>query len=91
MNKFKAPTLISMLLIFGAFTFAGMVTSTGASFAEWSEHHSVGYFVDIHAKLLTFAGVAIALLCFALLFGLTGAFARIRQLESIIKKLDKSA
>ena len=84
MKTNKAALIVIYLLITGALCLGGILYSTGGSFAEWSDTHKVGYFIDMHARLLSFAGIAISLLCFAFAIGMTAAFARIRQLEALI-------
>ena len=72
---------IAYLLGVIALSYAGIVYSTGASFAIWSPGHEIDYFLNIHAGLLEKAGIAIGALTFALYFGLLLVFRKIRQLE----------
>jgi hypothetical protein len=72
---------IAYLLGVIALSYAGIVYSTGGSFAIWSPGHNIDYFLNIHAGLLEKAGIAIGALTFSLYFGLLLAFRKIRQLE----------
>jgi hypothetical protein len=74
---------VSIAYVLGviALSYAGIVYSTGGSFAIWSPGHNIDYFLNIHAGLLQKAGIAIEALTFSLYFGLLLAFRKIRQLE----------
>lgn len=76
---------IAYILGIVALSCGGILFSTGGSFARWDAGHDIGYFVDMHAHLLSQAGVAICALVFALSFGLGLAFKRIARLEALIE------
>jgi hypothetical protein len=73
-------------LVFAALIYGGRAYSIGSSFAEWNASHQTDYFINMHARLLSDAGIAISLLCFALAIGLSAAFSRIRQLEALVRE-----
>jgi hypothetical protein len=74
------------LLVFAALIYGGRAYCIGGSFAKWDPSHQTGYFINMHAGLLSDAGIAISLLCFALAIGLGAAFSRIRQLEALVRE-----
>jgi hypothetical protein len=86
MKNNKPVFVFLALLIAGALSLGGSVFCVGRSFAKWNGDQKIGYFINIHAQLLSFAGISIFLLCFAIAFGLYAAFARIWQLEALIRE-----
>lgn len=86
MTKNTGQFILFFVGITAALSFSGILISTGISFAEWNDTQKIGYFIDVHARLLVYAGIAINLLGFTLGFALIVAFARIRQLEALVKK-----
>jgi hypothetical protein len=86
MKNNKPAFVFLALLIAGALGLGGSLFCVGRSFAKWDDTQKVGYFINVHAELLSFAGISIFLLCFAISFGLYAAFARIWQLEALIRE-----
>ena len=73
-------TLLFNLFFFCMFASCVILMSQGVTFARWNEDMPINYFIDEHAKLLTFSGVGLfvaALWCVRL-------HCRIYKLEKVI-------
>ncbi len=73
-------TLLFFLFFFCMLATGIILMSQGATFARWNEDMPINYFIDEHAKLLTFSGVGLfvaALWCVRL-------HSRLYKLEKVI-------